>query len=407
MRARARVTSEEIATAKRAIAVIEQSAADAPSNSQARPVSAARPLRLWLEDTELMEPPKILIPYLAVAGRVSLLSGREKIGKSTLAAVAVAAASRGDPVLGIPLVGPVTTLWYALDEHVSDPIRRFQKLQADTNRIAINDEPRTVDDLLDALEIDLETHPDVDHVTLDNLSRILAFSGIDPNSKREVEPAMARLVDFFHTEEKSATLIYHTGKAGREYSGNTAIGANVDEILTLRKRGQSDDDDFAEDDSDDGRRLLVMDGRNLRGRLQLSFRDGVYSLFNDATLPEDRILETIRDHGTVVGRAELVRLSGVRKSVGLKVVGTLIGSGRITENGRQLKSGSAGSPQFPQGGTKPEPTREPLLELGSHSGRVGATETGTDTRPTRIENGIEQVLRPTQHGLKWFDVGAA
>lgn len=405
MKAALRPRPEEIAAAKRAIAMLEQDSDD--SREAEIPVSTARPLKAWLEDPELLRSPGIVIPHLIVEGRVSLLSGREKIGKSTLAAGALASASRGDAVLGAPLLKPVSAIWYALDEHVADAVRRFQMLGANADRIAINDQPRSVSELLDALERDFARFPFLDVAVVDTLSRVLASSGIDPNSSREVEPVIAQLVDFFHRRNKGALLAYHTGKGGKEYRGSTAIGATVDEVLTLRKRGQSDEDDFVEDDSDDGRRLLVQDGRNLRGRVQLTFRDGVYRLFEETAAPRDKVLEVLRDHGSVNGRAELARLAGVRKQTGLKIIGELIGSGAIIESGRYLKVGSASSPQFPEQGTAMEPAREPQSDVSSHSRNPHPAETGTDARATRIENGVRQVLRPTAHGDRWFNAEVA
>jgi RecA-family ATPase len=69
------------------------------------PESTAHTLRDWLGDPEILKPPRVIVPHLAVEGRVTLLSGREKIGKSTLAAGAVAAASLGASWLGGPLEG--------------------------------------------------------------------------------------------------------------------------------------------------------------------------------------------------------------------------------------------------------------------------------------------------------------
>lgn len=45
-------------------------------------------------------------------------------------------------------------------------------------------------------------------------------------------------------------------------------------------------DDFdAVDDTDDGRRVLVLNGRNLRGRVQLAFHGGRYGLFDETHPP--------------------------------------------------------------------------------------------------------------------------
>jgi hypothetical protein len=225
---------------------------------------------------------------------------------------------------------------------------------------------------------------------------------------------IARLVDWAHHQDIAVILLYHTGKAGREYRGSTAIGATVDDILTLRRRGQADEDDFDDETSDDGRRLLVQDGRNLRGRLHLTCVAGVYAIYEDALPPRARILEALRDHGTASGRGELVKLAGVRKADGLRTVADLIAEGSIIEQGRNLKLGVSGiaalgsrgpevpaasgrrepagassqvasSREFPEGGTAPEPGREPLASeiggAGSRFLRPHPTETGTETAP--------------------------
>jgi hypothetical protein len=368
-------------------------------------VSCARALREWLEDPEILRPPNVVIPHLAVEGRTTLLSGREKIGKSTLAAGALSAASRGDEVFGVQLVNPVTSLWYALDEPVADAVRRFDVLGANVDRITLNAAPRTVSELLTALTLDLATFASVGVVVVDTLSRILAGSGVDPNSSREVEPVIANLVEVFHRHNVAAILLYHTGKAGREYRGSTAIGATVDEVLTLRRRGQSDDDDFDEDSADDGRRLLVQDGRNLRGRIHLTCRDGMYRLYDEAYPPRDRIVQALRDNGTVAGRGELTKLAGVRKAAGLSAIAGLIGEGVIIEDRRRLKlaaavpktlwtsaqtatrepptntAGFPGSDRFQQNGTTSELRGELApnnpRESGSPSGAQPSADPGT------------------------------
>lgn len=54
---------------------------------------------------EFLKVPETLIPHLVIEGRVTLFSGREKIGKSTIVAQMVVEAARGGTVFGIPMQG--------------------------------------------------------------------------------------------------------------------------------------------------------------------------------------------------------------------------------------------------------------------------------------------------------------
>ena len=302
-------------------------------------VSATRSLRELLTNPELLRAPEVVLPFLVVAGRVTLLSAREKCGKSTLVAHCVAAASRGDPVLGTALARPVHTLWYALDEPLADATRRFSGLRADGDGIYVNDRPRNLDELLDTIALDLEHHPEVSLVVIDTLSKLIAMAGIDSSSSRELEPFMIRLCERLRAHGVAAILLYHTAKNGNEFRGSTCIGACVDDVLTMRRRGKRDEeDDFdAEPDAGDSRRKLVRDGRNLRGDLQLDFVDGAYQLYADTTSPRLKLLDTLRDEGAVSGRSALCRAAGVRKQIGLALITALVTEGAIVEHGTVLK----------------------------------------------------------------------
>lgn len=340
------------------------------------PHSRARTLGECLSDPTLLEPPAVLVPHLAVVGRCTLLSGREKSGKSTLTAQLVADASQGRPVLGAPTSEPVMTLWYAIDEPLGDTARRFAALDADLSRVIVNEHPRTVADLLAHLAADLAKFPDVSLVVVDTLSRLL--STVKTNAADQVEPVLWRLVDTFRKHDRAAVLLYHTGKAGKEYRGSTAIGATVDEILTLQRRGEDTDDEDAEED-DDGRRKLVQQGRHLNGRVQLAYNAGRYGLLDDVNPPRERILRALED-GPAKSRNDLAkRAKGKRKAV-LAAIEELYQSGEILEtdkgftlarvvpapqgtNSLRNQSETGLVPRFPvvlPVGTSREPVREPV-----------------------------------------------
>ena len=102
-------------------------------NAAIRPSRAPEPIRTlaeWLTDPGALEPPPMIIPYLALAGRVTLLAAKEKVGKSTFMGQCVAAFSQGAEFLGQPC-GPGKVLWYALDEAVlAIPFGTLTKVQA-------------------------------------------------------------------------------------------------------------------------------------------------------------------------------------------------------------------------------------------------------------------------------------
>lgn len=226
------------------------------------------------------------------------------------------------------------------------------------------------------MSTDLPHRPDVSLVVIDTLSRLL--SGVDVNAAEKVEPVIWSLVDFFRQHNVASVLLFHTGKKGQEYRGSTSIGATVDEILTLKRRGEEDRDDFdsVEDSDDDGRRVLVLNGRTLRDKVQLAYHLGRYEHWDAAHPPQGRILEALAE-GPAKTKSELITRAKVQKKKGLQFISDLILSGEIIETGdglslsrlgagNQAKSASSSRfPMVPPQGTAQEPlagTSVPTLE---------------------------------------------
>lgn len=332
-------------------------------------------------DPELLRVPRQVVPCLALEGRVTLLSGREKVGKSTLAGFAVARLSTGDDLLGARCT-PSRVLWYAIDEPVGDTVRRLLAHGADTSRVLICDAPRTAADLELCLERDLEETPDVALVVLDTLSRVFSFSGTNPNDSNEVEPLLARIVDVFHRRNVSAILLYHTGKAGLEYRGSTAIGATVDEVLTLRRKGQGApaQDAFDDDDGpDDGRRTLVQNGRHLRSTLHLVCIGGEYQLLDSAQPTRVRILaavEALDALGEPFTRNDVYKSAGGRKQNTLAELRAMIAEGVVTERSGGFTVAVPMSPQSEAAFALSEPlrTQPPMVTSSGGSGEFSLWE---------------------------------
>ena len=297
-----------------------------------RTTAPARTLGQLLAVPELLEPPAVLVAHFVIERRTTLLCGREKSGKSTLTAQAIAAASNGRPFLDQQRGDPLRVVWYAIDEPLGDTVRRFHDLGAHHDNVIINDAPRSVSELFSAMEADLLEHPGVRLVVIDTLSRLFEVSGVDANDARSAGPFMSQLIALFRLHGVAAVLLYHTGKGGREYRGSTSIGANVDEILTLRRRGAvPDEDDFDSAYDDDGRRVLEQNGRALRGRVHLGFRAGRYGCFDAGASPRDRILSALQS-GPAPSRTALVRRAATKKSTGLSAIEALLHDGLIEES---------------------------------------------------------------------------
>lgn len=361
------------------------------------PSSTARTMAEWLADPSLLVAPSVVLPHVVVAGRVTLLSAREKTGKSTLLGSLIAASSNGSDVLGIPINGPLTTLWYCLDEPAADCLRRFQHCGANPAHVVINDHPRTMCELRLAIEVDSAAYPHATLVVVDTLSRVFAMSGVDPNDSRQIEPLLAGFVDDCHRRNTAAVLLYHTGKAGREFRGSTAIGATVDDILTLRRRAGTDEDDFDDDAADDGRRLLMQDGRNLRGRVQLQCVEGHYQLYVDPQSPRDRIVEALTAHGSVESRTALIRLTGISKAKGLQAIKELLAERAISEEKGRLRL-ATGHPatRFPSPVTSSG--AEPQIQRSGSSGSTQVLGLGTDAEPeVEPQSPTRRVAVPVLH----------
>ena len=359
-------------------------------------LAPARSLREWLANPSLLVAPELLIPLLAVEKRTTLLSGREKSGKSTLTAQLVADATQGRPILGESIPAPRSVLWYAIDEPVADALRRFDGLDPDLDRVVVSDTPRTLQDLFGCLAVDLDQHPTTSVVVIDTLSRLL--SGVDVNAADKVEPLLRKIVDFFRERQCASVLLFHTGKGGREYRGSTAIGANVDEILTLQRQGEDKRDDFdaEENATDDGRRVLVLNGRNLRGRVQLAYREGRYGLWDAVHPPRDRILNALQE-GPAKSKTDLVTRAKVQKKIGLQLIGEMIVSGEIIETGDGLSlPGSRRSPGS-------EPGNRPETASGSRLPSVPPQGTAREPLPgtePRLQEGSVPGISPLGWGKR-------
>jgi hypothetical protein len=169
-----------------------------------------------------MAPPRVLAP-LAVAGRVTLLVGPPKAGKSTTVAGVVAEASRAGVRCAI----------ITLDEPIGDTLRRLVRFGAALMAIYVDDE---VSENLTHELIDLDIHL----VVVDHLHKI-AEQDPDVSAGSQGDPVIwARIMspfsDLARAHDFAVLLLDQSRRADGRWSGSAQKGGAVDIIAELQER---------------------------------------------------------------------------------------------------------------------------------------------------------------------------
>jgi biotin operon repressor len=232
---------------------------------------------------ELLTAPSPAIPHLAWSGLKTLLSAREKTGKSTLALAGAAAATNGAPFLD-ERVPPQTVLWVT-EEPLIVVVQRALEMKADPSRfIVLPMRLNPAEQLKRAVD-----HWSPQIIVIDTLYR---YAGVEDEND-----AAGWLPVFAHFDEITRTgaallLVVHATKAskGGEYRGSSAIGGHVDLILAM-----------SAPDAGTGRKVRAV------GRLPLSDFD--VRLAQDRTTFEllgrkDPDAETVRDVRALLSAAK-------------------------------------------------------------------------------------------------------
>lgn len=369
----------------------------ATSDPELRTESAARLptlLRDLLARPELLEPPVAIIPRLAYPGRVTLLAAREKLGKSTLLAQAIAALTSGVDFLDGSLA-PDNALWYGIDEGLPDVVQRFQRYGADASRLWIFTEPPSASEF--AQHLDYTT---ARVAVIDTLAELWGGE-LDESDAVQVRNLLRPYVLAARARDVALVLSHHTRKAGDQYRGSVQIGAQVDLILTLRATiaGGNPHEPTSEPALDDGRRIL--DGRGRAGilvRERLAFDGARYSL-GDAPLPaRSRIMRLLADEP--MSANALAKDLGIRKETVLDELQALRRDALVRHHGPRdpweltdagkLSAGGASLTPPNRAGTDREPITRAVRSTADHAGTAG-NHSGTDREPVPEPLGVPSV----------------
>ena len=189
-----------------------------------------RTLAEMLEDPDALTPAEVVVPRLVWKGRVTLLSAREKVGKSTLARFAAAQVTTGRAVFG-GHCAQGSVLWLKLEEHDCDLAQPLVAYGAEPSLVHVVD--RLVTPLEDYARAVEETRPAL--VVVDTLAAFADLLPEQPDSGSAVAwtRIMRQLVEPVRTSNAGLLLIHHGQKSGGGYRDSTAIGANSDVILEM------------------------------------------------------------------------------------------------------------------------------------------------------------------------------
>lgn len=201
-----------------------------------------RTLQQMLDDPDGLKPPQAVIPRLAWAGRLVLLSGREKLsGKSTLLTAACAVASRAplfpeweedeEHFLGEP-VAPATVLWVSSDqEHAADIAARAVRFGAYPEGFSVlwpGAEP------LKDLEAAWHKLGEPNLVVIDTLAAF-AHGAVEKAASSDGWPDIMQPL-LRCARLGSAVVVLHHATKGPDstYRDSTAIAAAVDQTIALK-----------------------------------------------------------------------------------------------------------------------------------------------------------------------------
>lgn len=192
-------------------------------------------LRILLDNPALLLPPEPIVPRFAYSGRVTLLVGREKKGKSTLAGYLSAVTSSGRSVDGESTKRGVV-LYLCLEENLCDFTRRLVGFEADPDRILVQS---YVSDCAVQLEKWVEKfNPSL--VVIDTLATFVADKRPESSSSRDWTPLMQNIGRIARKSNVAILLVHHSKKdKSGEYRDSTAIGAGVDLIIKMMGGGSS------------------------------------------------------------------------------------------------------------------------------------------------------------------------
>jgi hypothetical protein len=220
--------------------------AELAEEARVKPLPATLPLFATLAELmarpDLLAPPECVLPRIGYRGRLVLLCGPDKSGKSTLAAHGLTATSRRSLFLGEQVsVRTGECVLVGLEEAIGDAVRRFVALGADPERVRLV--TMSPADVLERLKEQLAAKP-ADLVVIDSLTELarVVLGTVPGDGDNAGWAALVRpLVAIAREHDTALVVLHHVRKLDGTYRGPTEIAAAADALLELMPPGQGED----------------------------------------------------------------------------------------------------------------------------------------------------------------------
>lgn len=282
-----------------------------------------------LQHPELLEPPTPVIEGLAYRGMKTLLSSREKFGKSTLVAQAIVSLYAGRPFLDSPTVRGGTLL-VGLEEHVAHAVKRFADTPPDEGQVRMFTGPSADAEAWIRYHVEREGHSLVVIDSLTEYARVVRGEvpgdGDNAGWATVTRPLLAIARDL----DVAVLVLHHARKSDNAGRGATEIFAAPDACYEMHKTK-----------GDPNERLLTGVGRwpieDVRARYTDQgeyIRVGGAQITGPVTGPEldGMVLEFIRTHPGTPS-------SSIKDDVPRKHTEVLRSIGRLEDRGKILDRG--------------------------------------------------------------------
>ncbi len=357
-----------------AVSAALEAVSEAVRGAAPAPRAVALTLSEILDDPAALELPRVVVPRLAWEGRTTLLAGREKLGKSTLAGAMAAAVSRGGTFLG-RRVEAGCVLWLLLEEHVGDLARRSIRFGADPSNVFVLDHPTApLEDLGAAVR---ELRPAL--TIVDTLSSAVAGRIREAGSSTEWVPVLAVQEAIARETGTAIMILHHSRKSDGSYRDSTAIGAGVDVVAELHPvQGQATE------------RRVRLQGRVPVEDFTVRYTGNDFELADGTASLGDRVFAYVAEHPECSGANVRQGVTGKDSEI-LQALARLVEDGRLEDVGTgQAHSYREPDPVQARAQVREQVDREPKAPVGTGGNRLG-TGWEQPSVPAPCVGGGEQV----------------